>query len=36
MENYNPLIVESSWQSFFENNQIFKTKKKFRKKILLS
>ena len=32
MENYNPLIVESSWQSFFENNQIFKTKKNLGKK----
>ena len=27
MENYNPLVVENKWQSFFEKNQIFKTKK---------
>ena len=32
MENYNPLVVESRWQSFFENNQIFKTKKNLGKK----
>jgi leucyl-tRNA synthetase len=32
MENYNPLIVESKWQSFFEKNQIFKTKKNLDKK----
>ena len=30
MENYNPLVIESKWQSFFEKNQVFKTKKKFR------
>ena len=35
MENYNPLVIESKWKSFFEKNQIFKTKKKFSKKILL-
>ena len=33
MENYNPLLIEIKWQSFFDNNQIFKTrinnKKKF-------
>ena len=27
MENYNPLPIEDKWQSFFENNKIFKTKK---------
>ena len=27
MENYNPLVIESKWQHFFEKNQIFKTKK---------
>ena len=36
MENYNPLSIEIKWQSFFKKNQIFKTKKKFRQKILLS
>jgi leucyl-tRNA synthetase len=32
MENYNPLVIESKWQSFFEKNQIFKTKKNLDKK----
>jgi len=32
MENYNPLAVEKKWQSFFENKQIFKTKKNQKKK----
>ena len=32
MENYNPLVVENKWQSFFEKNQIFKTKKNLDKK----
>jgi len=32
MENYNPLNVESKWQSFFEKKQIFKTKKNLGKK----
>jgi leucyl-tRNA synthetase len=32
MENYNPLAVENKWQSFFEKNQIFKTKKNIGKK----
>ena len=32
MENYNPLSVENKWQSFFNNNQIFKTKKNLKKK----
>ena len=32
MENYNPLTVEKKWQSFFEINQIFKTKKNLGKK----
>ena len=32
MENYNPLIIENKWQSFFEKNQIFKTKKSLDKK----
>ena len=32
MENYNPLVIENKWQSFFEENQIFKTKKNLRKK----
>jgi len=32
MENYNPLVVENKWQSFFEKNQIFKTKKNQGKK----
>jgi len=27
MENYNPLPIEDKWQSFFEKNEIFKTKK---------
>lgn len=32
MENYNPLVIERKWQSFFEKNQIFKTKKNLGKK----
>jgi len=32
MKNYNPLIIENKWQSFFKKNQIFKTKKKLDKK----
>ena len=32
MENYNPLVIESKWQSFFEKNQVFKTKKNLNKK----
>ncbi|CAN1599131.1 LeuS Leucyl-tRNA synthetase [Candidatus Pelagibacterales bacterium] len=32
MENYNPLVIESKWQLFFEKNQIFKTKKNSDKK----
>ena len=32
MENYNPLIIENKWQSLFEKNQIFKTKKNIGKK----
>ena len=32
MENYNPLASEIKWQSFFEKNQIFKTKKNLDKK----
>ena len=32
MENYNPLVTENKWQSFFEKNQIFKTKKNLGKK----
>jgi len=32
MENYNPLNVESKWQSFFKAKQVFKTKKNFSKK----
>jgi leucyl-tRNA synthetase len=32
MENYNPLVVENKWQTFFEKNQIFKTKKNLGKK----
>jgi len=32
MENYNPLAVENKWQSFFEKNKIFKTKKNLGKK----
>ena len=32
MENYSPLVVENKWQSFFEKNQIFKTKKNLGKK----
>ena len=32
MENYNPLNVESKWQSFFKVKQVFKTKKNFSKK----
>ena len=32
MENYNPLASEIKWQSFFEKQQIFKTKKNLDKK----
>ena len=32
MENYNPLVVENKWQSFFESNQTFKTKNNLKKK----
>ena len=32
MENYNPLVIESKWQSFFEKTQVFKTRKKLEKK----
>ncbi|MFM2200208.1 MAG: hypothetical protein RL769_261 [Pseudomonadota bacterium] len=32
MENYNPLVVENKWESFFKKNQIFKTKKNSGKK----
>jgi leucyl-tRNA synthetase len=32
MENYNPLSIENKWQSFFNNNQIFKTKNNLKKK----
>lgn len=32
MENYNPLAIENKWQSFFEKNQIFKTRKNLGKK----
>jgi leucyl-tRNA synthetase len=32
MENYNPLVIEKKWQSFFEKNQIFKTRKNLGKK----
>ena len=32
MENYNPLAIENKWQSFFEKNQVFKTKKNLDKK----
>jgi leucyl-tRNA synthetase len=32
MENYNPLVIENKWQSFFEKNQVFKTKKNLDKK----
>jgi len=32
MENYNPLVIEKKWQSFFEKNQIFKTKRNLGKK----
>ena len=32
MENYNPLVIESKWQSLFEKNHIFKTKKNLGKK----
>jgi leucyl-tRNA synthetase len=32
MENYNPLVIEKKWQSFFEKNQIFKTKENIGKK----
>jgi len=32
MENYNPLVIESKWQSFFEKNHVFKTKKNLDKK----
>ena len=32
MENYNPLIIENKWQTFFDKNKIFKTKKTSNKK----
>jgi leucyl-tRNA synthetase len=32
MENYNPLVIENKWQSFFEKKKIFKTKEKLGKK----
>jgi leucyl-tRNA synthetase len=32
MENYNPLPIEEKWMDFFQNNQIFKTKKNINKK----
>jgi leucyl-tRNA synthetase len=32
MENYNPLVVENKWLTFFEKYQIFKTKKNLGKK----
>ena len=32
MENYNPLITENKWQSFFEKNNIFKTNNNLNKK----
>ena len=32
MENYNPLPIEEKWMHFFENYQVFKTKKNLNKK----
>lgn len=32
MENYNPLLIEPKWQTFFEEKNIFKTKDKNQKK----
>ena len=32
MENYNPLITENKWQSFFKENNIFKTNNNLNKK----
>jgi leucyl-tRNA synthetase len=32
MENYNPLPIEEKWVNFFQNNQVFKTKKNTKKK----
>ena len=32
MDNYNPLLVERKWQSFFEKEKIFLTKKDKKKK----
>ena len=32
MENYNPLVIENKWQSFFEKNKVFKSKKNLDKK----
>jgi leucyl-tRNA synthetase len=32
MENYNPLPIESKWQTFFKNNKIFQTKTDKKKK----
>ena len=32
MENYNPLVIENKWQSFFEKNKVFKSKKNLGKK----
>ena len=36
MEKYNFQLIEKKWQSFFENNKIYLTKKNKKKKILLS
>jgi len=32
MDNYNPLLVEKKWQSFFEKEKVFATKKSNNKK----
>ena len=32
MDNYNPLLVEKKWQSFFEKEKIFVTNKNSNKK----
>ena len=32
MDNYNPLLIEKKWQSFFESKKIFKSNKNKNKK----
>ena len=35
MDNYNPLLVEKKWQSFFEKKKIFQTKKNKKKNFIV-